>query len=79
MQGSADQKRVAYALDLTGEEQYEVYSKDIANGLVTQLTRKSDSSGSIAWAMDNITLFYITLVRTSSFSKCFQQHLCSAD
>ena len=53
-------------MDLTGGEQYEVYSKDIASGLVTQLTQNSDSSGSMAWAMDNITLFYITLVRISN-------------
>ncbi len=63
MQVSEDQKRVAYALDLTGEERYEVFAKDITSGLVTQLTQNCDSSGSIAWAMDNITLFYITLVR----------------
>ena len=53
-------------MDLTGEERYKVYSKDIASGLVTQLTQNSDSSGSIVWAMDNITLFYITLVRISN-------------
>jgi len=63
MQVSADHARLAYAVDLTGEEQYELYSKETGSGTVTQVTKLGDSSGSMAWALDNNTLFYVTLVR----------------
>ena len=60
---SADHTRLAYAVDLTGEEQYELYSKEIGSGTVTPVTKLGDSSGSMAWALDNNTLFYVTLVK----------------
>lgn len=63
MQVSADHTRLAYAVDLTGEEQYELYIKEIGSGTVTQVTKLGDSSGSMAWALDNNTLLYVTLVR----------------
>ena len=59
---SADHSRIAFSVDLTGEEQYELYTKDTATGEVTQITSDKDSSGSMAWAMDSSTLFYVTLV-----------------
>ena len=59
---SADHNRIAFAVDLTGEEQYELYTKDTATGEVAQVTKNGDSSGSIAWATDSNTLFYVTLV-----------------
>ena len=62
MQVSADHSRIAFAVDLTGEEQYELFTKDTATGEVTQITNNKDSSGSMAWAMDSSTLFYVTLV-----------------
>ena len=62
MQVSADHNRIAFAVDLTGEEQYELYTKDTATGEVAQVTYNGDSSGSMVWAKDSSTLFYITLV-----------------
>ena len=62
MQVSADHNRIAFAVDLTGEEQYELYTRDTATGEVAQVTYNGDSSGSMAWAKDSSTLFYITLV-----------------
>ena len=62
MQVSADHNRIAFAVDLTGDEQYELYTKDTATGEVAQVTYNGDSSGSMAWAKDSSTLFYVTLV-----------------
>lgn len=63
LQVSEDHRRLAYAVDLTGGEQYELYAKDIETGMVTQLTQHA-SSGSMAWALDSSTLFFVTLVRS---------------
>ena len=63
MQVSADHRRLAYAVDLTGGEQYELYIKEMDTGRVTQLTISGASSGSLAWALDTSTLLYVTLVR----------------
>lgn len=64
MQVSADHRRLAYAVDLTGEELYDLYVKEVETRKVTQLTNIGTASGSMAWALDNSTLFYVTLVRT---------------
>ena len=66
MQVSADHNWIAFAVDLTGEEQYQLYTKDTATGEVAQVTYNGDSSGSMAWAKDSSTLFYITLVGAGS-------------
>ena len=63
VQVSADHSRLAYAVDLTGEEQYELYSKEIGSSTVTPVTKLGDSSGSMAWASENNTFFYVTLVK----------------
>ena len=65
MQVSADHRRLACAVDLTGKEQYDLYFKDVDTGEVSQLTKVGAASGSIAWALDNSTLFYVTLVCVS--------------
>ena len=67
IQVSADHRRLAYAVDLTGEEQYHLYVKEVDTGEVTQLTKVGTASGSVAWALDNSTLFYVTLVGASFF------------
>ena len=62
-QVSADHRRLAYAVDRTGEEQYDLYVKEVDSGRSAQPFKLSSStSGSMAWALDNSTLFYLTLV-----------------
>ena len=67
IQVSADHRRLAYAVDQTGEEQYNLFVKEMDTGELAQLTKLGTASGSMAWALDNSTLFYVTLVRASTF------------
>jgi oligopeptidase B len=54
---SPDQRLLAYAVDLTGDEQYSLYVKNIETGeLLADYIR--DIGPSVAFAMDNKTLFY---------------------
>ena len=41
-----------------------MYVKEVDTGKVTQLAKPGTTSGSMAWALDNSTLFYLTLVRS---------------
>ena len=74
MQVSADHRRLAYVVDLTGKEQYDLYIKEMDTSEVTHLTRLGTASDSMAWALDNTTLFYVTLVCTCTARFAWLSH-----
>jgi len=55
---SDDQRWLAYSLDATGGENYEVFVKEIGteNVMPTGITK---SAGGLQWALDNATLFWV--------------------
>ncbi|TRX73170.1 S9 family peptidase [Pseudomonas mangiferae] len=57
---SPDQRLLAYSLDRSGDESYALYVKDLASGEVTALPFER-CDGSLVWANDNRTLFFIEL------------------
>ena len=63
LQVSADHRYLAYAVDRSGNESYAVYVRDIAQDTLLLVTPLVDASGQLAWALDNRTLFYTSVVR----------------
>ena len=55
---SDDQKWLAYNLDASGAENYEVFLKELATGKVSP-TGITKSAGGLQWALDNKTLFWV--------------------
>ena len=62
-------------MDLTGEERYDLYVKEVDTSRVTQLTKLGTTSGSMGWALDNSTLLYVTLVGTCKYWLFLLVHL----
>lgn len=54
---SPDHNFLAYTLDTTGDEQFELQIKDLGDNLVLSQPRVSGVV-SLAWAQDGSTLFY---------------------
>ena len=54
---SDDTHLLAYSLDVTGFREYTLYVKDLRTGEV--LPDRVEKTGSVSWAADNKTLFYI--------------------
>lgn len=54
---SPDHQRLAYSLDTSGEEVYQLHVKDLSTGGVTTLPFE-DCDGSMTWANDSRTLFF---------------------
>jgi oligopeptidase B len=57
---SPDHHLLAYAVDPSGGESFEIRFRDLGSGLDLE-DRVLGASGSIAWANDNRTIFYCTL------------------
>ncbi|MGH7629747.1 MAG: S9 family peptidase [Gemmatimonadales bacterium] len=57
---SPDHRYLAYCVDLSGAEQFELRIKDLATGALLP-ERIQPTSRSVAWANDARTLFYVTL------------------
>lgn len=55
---SYDHKWLAYSIDRKGSESYRVYLKSLESG-ETQKTMIDKSAGSLVWAADNRTLFWV--------------------
>ncbi|MDA7088523.1 S9 family peptidase [Pseudomonas sp. SA3-5] len=54
---SQDHQRLAYSLDTSGDEVYQLFVKDLATGAISQLPF-ADCDGSMTWANDSQTLFF---------------------
>ncbi|MDD1967415.1 S9 family peptidase [Pseudomonas putida] len=71
---SPDHQRLAYSLDTSGEEVYQLYVKELATGLVTSLPFE-DCDGSMTWANDSQTLFFGELDDTHRPHKLYRHTL----
>ena len=58
---SPDNKWLAYGVDTLSRRIYEVHFKNLETGKVLNKTI-SNSTGSVAWANDNQTVFYLSLI-----------------
>ncbi|UVE16508.1 S9 family peptidase [Pseudomonas sp. LS44] len=57
---SPDHGKLAYSLDTSGDEVYQLFVKDLTSGAVSALPF-DDCDGSMTWANDSQTLFFATL------------------
>ena len=57
---SPDHQRLAYSLDINGEEVFRLFIKELSTGVVTELPF-DDCDGSMTWANDSQTLFFAEL------------------
>ena len=60
---SRSQRLLAYTVDLTGDEIYRLFVKDLATGRI--IAEEKDASlqcsGTVVWGLDDNTLFYVTM------------------
>ncbi|MDF2641191.1 MAG: protease [Pseudomonas sp.] len=74
---SPDHQRLAYSLDTSGDEVYQLYVKELASGQVTSLPFE-DCDGSMTWANDSQTLFFGELDDTHRPHKLYRHRLGNA-
>lgn len=74
---SPDHQQLAYSLDTSGEEIYQLYVKDLNSGETTALPF-DDCDGSLIWANDNQTLFFSELDDTHRPHRLYRHRLGSA-
>lgn len=75
---SPDQRLLAYSLDRSGDEIYQLFVKDLDSGAITALPF-SEADGSLTWANDSQTLFFATLDDTHRPHRLFRHRLGDAD
>ena len=75
---SPDHQQLAYSLDTSGDEIYQLFVKDLNNGTVTGLPFE-DCDGSLTWANDNRTLFFGELDDTHRPHRLYRHTLGTAD
>ena len=71
---SPDHRLLAYAVDRNGSERCRINVKDLATGSVLPDTIE-EAQGSLAWANDGQTLFYVTLDAEHRPSRVFRHRL----
>ncbi len=71
---SPDHQRLAYSLDTSGEEVYQLYVKELSGGQVSALPFE-DCDGSMTWANDSQTLFFGELDDTHRPHKLYRHRL----
>jgi oligopeptidase B len=71
---SPDHQRLAYSLDTTGEEVYQLFVKELSSGAVSDLPFE-DCDGSMTWANDSQTLFFGELDDTHRPHKLYRHTL----
>lgn len=71
---SPDHQRLAYSLDTSGEEVYQLYVKELSSGQVSSLPFE-DCDGSMTWANDSQTLFFGELDDTHRPHKLYRHRL----
>ena len=74
---SPDHQQLAYSLDTSGDEIYQLFVKDLNNGTVTGLPFE-DCDGSLTWANDNRTLFFGELDDTHRPHRLYRHTLGTA-
>jgi oligopeptidase B len=71
---SSDHRLLAYAVDRNGSERYRITVKDLESGRVLPDVIEG-AQGSLVWANDGRTLFYVTLDAEHRPSKVFRHRL----
>lgn len=71
---SPDHQRLAYSLDTTGEEVYQLFVKELSSGQLSSLPFE-DCDGSMTWANDSQTLFFGELDDTHRPHKLYRHKL----
>lgn len=71
---SPDHQRLAYSLDTSGDEVYQLYVKELSTGQVSSLPFE-DCDGSMTWANDSQTLFFGELDDTHRPHKLYRHTL----
>ncbi|PIO94720.1 peptidase S9 [Pseudomonas syringae] len=74
---SPDHQRLAYSLDTSGDEVYELYVKELSTGQISSLPFEN-CDGSMTWANDSQTLFFGELDDTHRPSKLHRHTLGTA-
>jgi len=76
---SPDHAFVAYSVDVTGYETYEVRVRHIATGVERPVDTIKETSGGMEWGRDNTTLFYATLDEAHRQNKVWRRTFASRD
>ncbi|SEE27012.1 S9 family peptidase [Pseudomonas anguilliseptica] len=71
---SPDHQRLAYSLDTSGEETYQLFVKELTDDSLTELPFE-DCDGSMTWANDSQTLFFGELDDTHRPHKLYRHQL----
>lgn len=74
---SQDHQRLAYSLDTSGDEVYQLFVKELASGAIRELPF-ADCDGSMTWANDSQTLFFGELDDTHRPHKLYRHRLGDA-
>ncbi|WP_440830262.1 S9 family peptidase [Pseudomonas fragariae (ex Marin et al. 2024)] len=74
---SPDHQRLAYSLDTSGDEVYELYVKELSSGQISSLPFEN-CDGSMTWANDSQTLFFGELDETHRPGKLHRHTLGTA-
>lgn len=74
---SQDHQRLAYSLDTSGDEVYQLFVKELASGATRELPF-ADCDGSMTWANDSQTLFFGELDDTHRPHKLYRHRLGDA-
>jgi oligopeptidase B len=75
---SPNEKLIAYAEDTAGRRQFTIHAKDLATGK-TLPDELKNTSGAIAWADDNRTLFYVENDPVTLLTVRVKKHLLGTD
>ncbi|BCS32772.1 oligopeptidase B [Luteitalea sp. TBR-22] len=75
---SLDNARLAYSTDTVGRRQYVIQFKDIATGALLP-EKITGTSGNVAWAADNKTVFYVEIDPKTLLSKRVKRHVVGTD
>lgn len=71
---SPNNKILAYAVDTCGNRQYTILLKDLQTGLLLK-SKIENTSGAIAWANDNATIFYAQRDKSFRLSRILKHNI----
>ena len=75
---SLDNALLAYSTDTVGRRQYTIQFKNIATGALLP-ERLTGTSGNVAWAADNKTVFYVEIDPQTLLTKRVKRHVIGTD
>ena len=74
---SPSQKLLAYSVDFTGNEKYQLFVKDIATDEIVDHDPKLEMCGSVVWGKDDNSLFYLKMDATDRPFQLYRRRLNS--